>query len=58
VEITFHEVRQHLGVETQRQWITPALARTTPVLLGLFSLVTLLAQRLVDQQAKVVQPVA
>jgi hypothetical protein len=43
VEVTFHEVRTHLGVETQRQWSDLAIARTTPSLLGLFSLVTLLA---------------
>jgi hypothetical protein len=43
VEVTFHEVRAHLGVETQRQWSQPAIQRTTPALLGLFSLVTLLA---------------
>ena len=43
LEVTFHEVRDHLGVETQRQWSDPAIARTTPALLGLFSLVTLLA---------------
>jgi hypothetical protein len=43
VEVTFHEVRAHLGVETQRQWADQAIARTTPALLGLFSLVTLLA---------------
>lgn len=47
VEVTFHEVRAHLGVETQRQWNALAILRTTPALLGLFSLVTLLAQRLV-----------
>jgi len=46
VEVTFEEARVHLGVETQRQWTTKAIARTTPVLLGLFSLVTLLALRL------------
>ena len=39
-------MRAHLGVETQRQWTDLAIARTTPVLLGLFSLVTLLANRL------------
>lgn len=43
VEVTFHEVRTQLGVETQRQWSDLAIARTTPILLGLFSLVTLLA---------------
>lgn len=46
VEVTFEEARTHLGVETQRQWSDLAIARTTPVLLGLFSLVTLLALRL------------
>ena len=46
LEVTFHEVRTHLGVETQRQWSDLAIARTTPALLGLFSLVTLLADRL------------
>src|SRR5215212_8691454 len=43
VEVTFHEVRAHLGVETQRQWSDLAILRTTPALLGLFSLVTLFA---------------
>jgi len=46
LEVTFAQVRAHLGVETQRQWTDRAIARTTPVLLGLFSLVTLLAARL------------
>jgi hypothetical protein len=43
IEVTFEEVRAHLGVETQRQWSDKAIARSTPVLLSLFSLVTLLA---------------
>jgi hypothetical protein len=46
VEVTFQEARAHLGVETQRQWSDRAIARTTPSLLALFSLVTLLAARL------------
>jgi hypothetical protein len=46
VEVTFAEVRRHLGVETQRQWSDPAIARTTPALLGLFSLITLWANEL------------
>ncbi len=46
--MTFEEVRAHLGVETQRQWSELAMARTTPALLGLFSLVTLLAYRLTE----------
>lgn len=43
LEVTFEEARRHLGVETQRQWSARAIQRTTPALLGLFSLVTLLA---------------
>jgi hypothetical protein len=43
VEVTFQEARAHLGLETQRQWSDLAIARTTPALLGLVSLVTLLA---------------
>jgi hypothetical protein len=46
VEVTFAEVRAHLGVETQRQWSDKAILRTTPVLLGLFSIVTLWAHDL------------
>jgi hypothetical protein len=46
MEVTFAEVRRHLGVETQRQWSRLAIERTTPVLLGLFSITTLLAERL------------
>jgi hypothetical protein len=46
VEVTFEEGRAHLGLETQRQWSDQAIARTTPVLLALFSLVTLLALKL------------
>ena len=45
VEVTFQEVRSHLGVETQRQWSHKAVARTTPILMGLFSWVTLLAHQ-------------
>jgi len=45
-EVTFAEARRHLGVETQRQWSDLAVARTTPVLLGLYSLVTLWAHDL------------
>jgi len=46
VEVTFAEVRRHLGVETQRQWSDLAIARTTPALLALFSLVALWASTL------------
>lgn len=50
VEVTFQAVRAHLGVETQRQWANLAIARTTPALFGLFTLVTLLAHRLTAQR--------
>lgn len=46
VEVTFEEARRHLGLETQRQWSDLAIARTTPVLLSLFSLVCLMAHHL------------
>lgn len=46
VEVTFEEVRRHLGVETQRQWSDLAILSATPCLLGLFSIVTLMADRL------------
>jgi len=44
LEVTFQEMRRHLGFETQRQWSDLTILRTTPALLGLFSLVTLFAQ--------------
>jgi hypothetical protein len=50
VEVTFEEARRHLGIETQRQWSDLAIARTTPCLLGLFSIVALLADRLDQRQ--------
>jgi DDE superfamily endonuclease len=46
VEVTFEEARAHLGLETQRQWSDHAIARTTPVRLALFSMVTMRALRL------------
>jgi len=44
VEVTFEEARAHLGLETQRQWTTRAVDRTTPCLLGLFSVMVLMAR--------------
>ena len=46
----FEELRAHLGMETQRQWSERAIARTTPALFGLFSVVTLAADILIEQQ--------
>jgi len=46
VEVTFEEVRAHCGVETQRQWSDMAILRSTPALLGLFSIITLFAHEI------------
>jgi hypothetical protein len=56
VEVTWQDARAHLGVETQRQWSDRAIARTTPVLLALFSLVTMLALPL-SQDGQIPLPV-
>jgi len=58
MEVTFEEARTHLGIETQRQWSDLAIARSTPVLLGLFSLVTLLANSLRTGATKPVRQAA
>lgn len=58
VEVTFHEVRTHLGVETQRQWADLSILRVTPALLGLFSIVTLLANLHAQKQKLPVQQAA
>ena len=50
VEVTFEEARAHLGLETQRQWSDLAIARTTPALFGLYSMIVLLAQHLLNGQ--------
>jgi len=54
-ETTFEEARRHLGMETQRQWSDLAILRTTPALLGLFSLVTLWAGQLAAERGPVVE---
>ena len=46
IEVTFEESREHLGVETQRQWSDKAIGRTTPILMGLYSLVCMMGYRL------------
>jgi hypothetical protein len=58
LEVTFEEARRHLGLESQRQWSEAAIRRTTPVLLGLFSLITLLAQRQMPGQVGAVRQAA
>jgi hypothetical protein len=56
VETTFQEARAHLGVETQRQWSDLAILRTTPALLGLFSLITVWAGELARTTPGAVRP--
>jgi hypothetical protein len=51
MEASFQEVRQRLGFETQRHWSEQAIRRTAPALLGLFSLVTLLAHQHMAEEA-------
>jgi DDE superfamily endonuclease len=58
VEVTFEESRAHLGIETQRQWADAAIARTTPILFGLFSLITLMATKLINGKAMPVRTAA
>lgn len=58
IEVTFGEVRRHLGVETQRQWSDLAIARTTPVLLALYSLIALWTNDLQMSRAIVVRAAA
>ena len=55
VEVTFEEVRAHLGVESQRQWSDKAIIRTTPILMALFSIITLMADQLHSQNLLVVK---
>jgi hypothetical protein len=52
LEVTFQEARKHLGFETQRQWSELAIRRTTPALLGLFSVLTLFADRQMREAAR------
>lgn len=58
VEVTFEEVRAHLGVETQRQWSDLAIARTTPILMALFSIITIWAHQLYPLQLVNMKPCA
>jgi hypothetical protein len=46
IEVTFAETRAHLGIETQRQWSDKAIARTTPMLMVLLSILVLVAVKM------------
>ena len=58
LEVSFQEARRHLGFETQRQWSEMAIRRTTPALLGLFSLIALLVDRQMTQAVGVIRQAA
>src|SRR3712207_4727960 len=58
MEATFQEVRQRLGFETQRHWSERAIQRTTPALLGVFSVVTLLARQYIAKGESVIRRAA
>lgn len=44
IEVTFEEMRAHLGFETQRSWSQRSVDRTTPCLFGLFTLIVLMGK--------------
>ena len=48
IEVTFEEMRAHMGMETQRQWSDGAILRTTPALMGIYSLVCVIAYNLLE----------
>ena len=50
MEVTLEEAWAHLGLETQRQWHARAMARTTPALLSLYSIITLTAHQLLQKE--------
>jgi DDE superfamily endonuclease len=58
MEVTFEEARAHLGMETQRQWNDRAIARTTPALVGLYSIITLTAHLLIAKGTTCVRSTA
>jgi hypothetical protein len=58
MEVTFEEARAHLGIETQRQWHHLAIARTTPALMGLFSLITLTVPTLTHGENPIIRTTA
>ena len=58
MEVTFEEARAHLGMETQRQWNDRAIARTTPALVSLYSIIPLTAHLLIDKGATCVRSTA
>jgi hypothetical protein len=58
LEVTFFEVREHLGVETQKQWSDKAIARTTPILMSLYTMVCLIGHRLNEETPLITEKAA
>jgi hypothetical protein len=54
LEVRLQEARRHLGFETQRQCSEMAIRRTTPALMGLFSVLTCLSVEVVRKPPKLV----
>ena len=47
-----------MGVETQRQWSDLAIARTTPILMALFSIITLWVNQIQKLEPITIKPCA
>ena len=58
LEVTFQEAREHLGVETQKQWSDKAIARTTPILMALYTIVCLIGHRLNEEAPLIAEKTA
>jgi hypothetical protein len=56
--VSCEEARAQLGMATQRQWNERAIARTTPALLSLYSIITLTAHLLIAKGATGVRSTA
>ncbi len=56
IEVTFQEVRAHLGVEATRGWIEWAVLRAEPCLFGLYSVVALWYAALPERDRQNLEP--
>lgn len=58
LEVTFFEAREHLGLETQKQWSDKAIARTTPILMALYTIVCLIGNHLNEESPIIAEKTA
>ncbi len=58
LEVTFQEAREHLGVETQKQWSDKAIARTTPILMAVYTIVCLIGNCLNEEEPLIAEKTA